>query len=75
VDVGAKEYIHDLIWKMAKEEGKSIILISSDMPELVQLSRRILIFKNYKIVGELDDLNQGERTLEQTSMRIGRFLA
>ena len=47
VDVGAKEYIHDLIWKMASEEGKSIILISSDMPELVQLSRRILVFKNY----------------------------
>ncbi len=75
VDVGAKQYIHDLIWKMAKEEGKSIILISSDMPELVQLSRRILVFKNYKIVGELDDLNQGERTLEETSLRIGGFLA
>ena len=34
VDVGAKEYIHDLIWRMAKDEGKSIILISSDLPEL-----------------------------------------
>jgi ribose transport system ATP-binding protein len=75
VDVGAKEYIHDLIWKMAKEEGKSIILISSDMPELVQLSRRILVFKNYRIVGELADLNQGESTLEETSLRIGRYLA
>ena len=75
VDVGAKEYIHDLIWKMANEEGKSIILISSDMPELVHLSRRILVFKNYAIVGELDDLNDGERPQEETSMRIGRFLA
>ena len=75
VDVGAKEYLHDLIWKMAKEEGKSIILISSDMPELVQLSRRILVFKNYRIVGELDDLNQQEHTLEETSLRIGQFLA
>jgi ribose transport system ATP-binding protein len=75
VDVGAKEYIHDLIWKMASEEGKSIILISSDMPELVQLSRRILVFKNYAIVGELDDLNERERSLDDTSMRIGRFLA
>jgi len=75
VDVGAKEYIHDLIWKMAKEEGKSIILISSDMPELVQLSRRILVFKNYAVVGELDDLNESERSLDETSMRIGRYLA
>jgi ribose transport system ATP-binding protein len=75
VDVGAKEYLHDLIWKMAKEEGKSVILISSDMPELVELSRRILVFKNYAIVGELTDLNEGERAPEETSMRIGRFLA
>ena len=75
VDVGAKEYIHDLIWKMAREEGKSIILISSDMPELVKLSRRILVFKSYRIVGELADLNQQESTLEETSLRIGQYLA
>ena len=75
VDVGAKEYIHDLIWKMAAEEGKSIILISSDMPELVQLARRILVFKSYRIVGQLDDLNEGERSLDETSMRIGQYLA
>jgi ribose transport system ATP-binding protein len=75
VDVGAKEYIHDLIWKMASREGKSIILISSDLPELIQLARRILVFKSYAIVGELNDLNRDERSLDETSMRIGRFLA
>lgn len=75
VDVGAKEYIHDLIWNMASREGKSIILISSDMPELVQLARRILVFKNFSIVGELDDLNERERPLDETSVRIGQFLA
>ncbi len=75
VDVGAKEYIHDLIWNMASREGKSIILISSDMPELVQLARRILVFKNFSILGELDDLNERERPLDETSVRIGQFLA
>jgi ribose transport system ATP-binding protein len=75
VDVGAKEYIHDLIWRMAKEDGKSIILISSDLPELVKLSRRILVFKNYQIVGELSDLNERVTTLEETSLRIGKYLA
>jgi ribose transport system ATP-binding protein len=74
VDVGAKEYFARLIWDLAKK-GKSIILISSDMPELVHLARRVLVFKNYAIVGELDDLNDGERSLEDTGMRIGRFLA
>jgi ribose transport system ATP-binding protein len=75
VDVGAKEYIHDLIWTMAREQGKSVILISSDMPELVELSRRILVFKSFAIVGELADLNGKEHAPEETSMRIGRFLA
>jgi ribose transport system ATP-binding protein len=75
VDVGAKEYIHDLICKMASEEGKSIILISSDLPELVELSRRVLVFKNFRIVGELEDLNEKERSYDETSLRIGRFLA
>jgi ribose transport system ATP-binding protein len=75
VDVGAKEYIHDLIWKMASDQGRSVILISSDLPELVELSRRVLVFKNYRIVGELNDLNEREFAYEETSMRIGRYLA
>ena len=45
------------------------------MPELVELSRRILVFKSFSIVEELSDLNDGERAPEETSMRIGRFLA
>ena len=56
VDIGAKEYIHQLIWNLAKVQGKSIILISSDMPEIVSLARRILVFKNFAIVGEIDNL-------------------
>lgn len=75
VDVGAKESIHDLIWRMAKEEGKSIILISSDMPELISLARRILVFKDFQVVGELADLNERECSYEHTSERIGAYLA
>jgi ribose transport system ATP-binding protein len=60
---------------MAREEGKSIILISSDLPELVELSRRVLVFKGFRIVGTLEDLNEQEHTYEETSRRIGRFLA
>ncbi len=74
VDVGAKRNIHDLIWKLAKEEGKSIILISSDMPEMITLARRILVFKDYKITGEIDDLNEGAPSYDQISMRIGELM-
>ena len=76
VDVGAKKYIHDLIWKLAKEEGKSIILISSDMPEMITLARRILVFKDQEIVGEIDDLNgPEERTYEEVSTKIGKLMS
>ncbi|PHV70819.1 hypothetical protein CS063_08615 [Sporanaerobium hydrogeniformans] len=74
VDVGAKEYIHELIWKLAKEEGKSIILISSDMPELITLSRRILVFKEFKITGEVVGLNEKKYGYQEVSDRIGAYM-
>jgi len=52
-----------------------VILISSDLPELVELARRVLVFKDFRIVGELADLNDREVAAEDTSLRIGQFLA
>ena len=76
IDIGAKEAIHDLIWNLAVQEKKAIILISSDMPELIKLARRIHIFKDQRIVGELDDLNDlGACEYTKVSKRIGAFLA
>lgn len=75
VDVGAKAHIHELIWNLAKKEGKSIILISSDMPELVRLSRRILVFRDKKITGEITELNDNNKDYTQVSEEIGEYLA
>lgn len=75
VDVGAKAHIHELIWNLAQKEGKSIILISSDMPELVRLSRRILVFRDQKIAGEITGLNDGSKNYAQVSGEIGEYLA
>lgn len=74
VDVGAKAYIHQLIWDLAKKEGKSIIVISSDMPELITLARRIEVFRDFKIVGEIDGLNEREYTYEEVSQMIGQCM-
>lgn len=75
IDIGAKEYIHDLIWDLAEKENKAIILISSDMPEIVKLARRIMVFKDYRVVGELDDLNaEGMCEYGKVSRRLGVFL-
>ncbi|MDO5575245.1 MAG: sugar ABC transporter ATP-binding protein [bacterium] len=53
VDVGAKTEIYEIINEMAAE-GIGIIMISSDMPELIAMSDRILIMKGGKVSGELN---------------------
>jgi ABC-type sugar transport system ATPase subunit len=52
VDVGAKAEIHALIDELAMA-GTAIILISSEMPEVLNLSTRILVFREGRIVGEV----------------------
>jgi ribose transport system ATP-binding protein len=75
VDVGAKEYIHKLIWNLADKEKKSIILISSDMPEIIKLASRILIFKDKHIVGEITEINTLTKNYDDISKEIGHYLA
>ncbi len=53
IDVGAKSEIYKLMTQLA-EEGKSIIMISSDMPELLRLSDRIVVMCEGRVTGELD---------------------
>jgi len=53
IDVGAKQEIYHLMNRLANE-GKSIIMISSDMEELLGMSDRILVLSEGKLVGEVD---------------------
>ena len=53
IDVGAKAEIHRLVARLAAE-GMAVLLISSDLPELLALSHRILVMHKGRIVGELD---------------------
>ena len=52
VDVGAKAELHAWIDRMAAD-GAAILLISSELPELLNLSRRILVLRGGGLVGEL----------------------
>lgn len=52
VDVGAKAEIHALIGELAAR-GDAILLISSELPEVLTLSRRILVLRAGKLVGEI----------------------
>lgn len=54
VDVRTKAAFHELIMELA-DEGLSIILISSDLPEIIAISDRILVMNNYEMVGEIEN--------------------
>ncbi len=52
VDVGAKAEIHDLVDELCAQ-GTAVVLISSELPEVLKLSRRVLVLRNGRQVGEL----------------------
>ncbi|WP_432776038.1 sugar ABC transporter ATP-binding protein [Brevibacillus gelatini] len=65
VDVGAKYEIYTIIADLAKQ-GKSIIMISSEMPELLGMSDRIMVMSNGQLSGVID----GAEATEEEIMRL-----
>lgn len=59
IDVKAKQEIYDLMRELS-ENGKSIIMISSEMEEVIGLSDRVIVLHEGRIAGELlkDELSQ-----------------
>jgi ABC-type sugar transport system ATPase subunit len=62
VDIGAKSLIHARLRELA-ESGVGVIVISSEMPEVIGLSDRILVFRNGGVSAELDN-RKGEVSQE-----------
>lgn len=52
IDIKTKAEIHRLMWDLTNR-GKSVICITSDMPEIIQIADRIVVFKDGQIQGEL----------------------
>ena len=61
IDVGAKAEVHALISQLAKE-GMAILMISSEMPEIMGMSDRVIVMCQGRITGEFDtaDFDQEE---------------
>ena len=62
IDVGAKGEIHTLMRELA-DSGKAILMISSDLPEVLGMSDRILVMRRGRIVAELDRSEATEETV------------
>ena len=61
IDVGAKDEIYHLMVDFTRKKGGAILVISSDLPEILQISDRILVIANGRLQGEL---NRAEATEE-----------
>jgi simple sugar transport system ATP-binding protein len=67
VDVGAKEEIHATIRRLAAD-GLAVLIVSDDLPELVQSCRRVLVFRHGRVAAELGaDGLTGDALQEQLS--------
>ncbi|MGP6444740.1 sugar ABC transporter ATP-binding protein [Rahnella aceris] len=53
IDIGAKSEIYNLIEKLA-QQGKAIVVVSSEMPEIIRISDRVLVMREGKITKELN---------------------
>ncbi len=62
VDVGAKAEIYQLLDELACE-GKALLVVSSELPELIGLCRRILVMRNGRLAGEVARADFSEATL------------
>ncbi len=67
IDVGAKAEFYQMICRFAKQ-GLGVILISSEMPEVIGLSDRIIVMRGRKISGEVERENATEDLLLSLGM-------
>jgi ABC-type sugar transport system ATPase subunit len=70
VDVGAKAEIYQLLDELACE-GKAILVVSSELPELIGLCRRILVMREGRLVGELSKPEFSEAALMKLMAGLG----
>lgn len=66
IDVGAKYEIYQLIIEMAKN-GKTIIVVSSEMPEILGITNRIAVMSNHRLAGIVETKNTNQEELLRLS--------
>jgi len=62
VDIGATEYIHETLLEH-RNKGKSVLLVSNELSEIMKISDRVLVIYKGRFVGEVDPMNTSEETI------------
>ena len=71
IDVGSKAQVHRIIAKLA-DAGLAILIISSDLPEVLAISDRILVIAEGELVAELDPAEATQETVMIAATRNAR---
>jgi inositol transport system ATP-binding protein len=74
IDVGAKSEIHRLMSKLA-QEGKAIIMISSELPEILGMSDRVLVMHEGRVGGVFDRKDATQETIMRAATGHGELAA
>jgi ribose transport system ATP-binding protein len=70
IDIRTKAAFHELIWDLA-DQGLAILLITSDLPEMVTLADRVIVMNAFQTVGEVDN---AQHDYEAMSARVIRLI-
>ncbi len=74
IDVGAKSEIYKLLNDLA-HQGKSIIMISSELPEILRMSHRIIVMCEGRITGELSAAEATQETIMKYATQRGGIVS
>ncbi|QDY71532.1 sugar ABC transporter ATP-binding protein [Qingshengfaniella alkalisoli] len=69
IDIGTKQQIYEFIHTLA-QAGKSIIVISSEMSEVIGLADRVVVMRSGRIVGEVEGNDVNEETIVRLAMGL-----
>ncbi|WAJ26436.1 sugar ABC transporter ATP-binding protein [Antarcticirhabdus aurantiaca] len=70
IDIGTKEQIYRFVAKLA-DDGKSVIVISSEMPELIGVCDRIIVMREGLVAGEVSGAAMNEREIVMLTTGAG----
>ena len=64
IDIKTKAYLHELIRELS-DQGTAILLITSDMPEMIALADRIIVLNDYQVRGEISNTREYDTMSER----------
>jgi ribose transport system ATP-binding protein len=70
IDVGAKEEVHKLMVDFTRRQGGAVVMVSSDLPEVLRMSDRILVMRDGRIVAELLGANATQEQVTKHALGV-----